>query len=96
MTDPRDVILRPVVSEKSYGLLDHGVYTFIVHPDANKIQIRQAVEAIFDVRVVNVNTLNRKGKRKRQRKKPIFGKRADTKRAIVTLAEGDRIPLFES
>jgi large subunit ribosomal protein L23 len=96
MTDPRDVILRPVVSEKSYGLLDHGVYTFIVHPDANKIEIRQAVEKIFDVRVTNVNTLNRKGKRKRQRKKPIFGKRADTKRAIVTLAEGDRIPLFES
>jgi large subunit ribosomal protein L23 len=96
MTDPRDVILRPVVSEKSYGLLDHGVYTFIVRPDANKIEIRQAVEAIFDVRVVNVNTLNRKGKRKRQRKKPTFGKRADTKRAIVTLAEGDRIPLFES
>jgi large subunit ribosomal protein L23 len=84
------------VSEKSYGLLDHGVYTFVVHPDANKIEIRQAIEKIFDVRVVNVNTLNRKGKRKRQRKKPIFGKRADTKRAIVTLAEGDRIPLFES
>jgi len=96
MTDPRDVILRPVVSEKSYGLLDHGVYTFIVRPDANKIEIRQAVEQIFDVRVTNVNTLNRKGKRKRNRKKPTFGKRADTKRAIVTLAEGDRIPLFES
>jgi len=94
--NPRDVILRPVVSEKSYGLLDHGVYTFIVRPDANKIEIRQAVEQIFDVRVVNVNTLNRKGKHKRQRKKPTFGKRADTKRAIVTLAEGDRIPLFES
>jgi large subunit ribosomal protein L23 len=96
MTDPRDVILRPVVSEKSYGLLDHGVYTFIVRPDANKIEIRHAIEAIFDVTVLNVNTLNRKGKRKRQRKKPVFGKRADTKRAIVTLAEGDRIPLFES
>ncbi len=95
-TDPRDVILRPVVSEKSYGLLDHGVYTFIVRPDANKIEIRHAIEQIFDVRVVNVNTLNRKGKRKRQRKKPVFGKRADTKRAIVTLASGDRIPLFES
>jgi large subunit ribosomal protein L23 len=95
-SDPRDVILRPVVSEKSYGLLDHGVYTFIVRPDANKIEIRHAIEQIFDVTVVNVNTLNRKGKRKRQRKKPVFGKRADTKRAIVTLAEGDRIPLFES
>jgi large subunit ribosomal protein L23 len=95
-SDPRDVILRPVVSEKSYGLLDHGVDTFIVRPDANKIEIRHAIEQIFDVTVVNVNTLNRKGKRKRQRKKPVFGKRADTKRAIVTLAEGDRIPLFES
>jgi large subunit ribosomal protein L23 len=95
MSDPRDVILRPVVSEKSYGLLDHGVYTFIVSPDANKIQIRQAVEQIFSVSVVKVNTLNRKGKRKRHRAKPIFGKRADTKRALVTLAEGQRIPLFE-
>jgi large subunit ribosomal protein L23 len=96
MSDPRDVILRPVVSEKSYALLDKGVYIFIVRPDANKIEIRQAVEQIFDVTVVKVNTLNRKGKRKRQRRRPTFGKRPDTKRAIVTLAEGDRIPLFES
>jgi large subunit ribosomal protein L23 len=96
MNDPRDVILRPVVSEKSYALLDQGIYIFIVRPDANKIEIRQAVEKIFDVRVVKVNTLNRKGKRKRQRRRPTFGKRPDTKRAIVTLAEGDRIPLFES
>jgi len=97
VTDPRDVILRPVVSEKSYALLDRGVYTFIVHPDANKTQIRQAVEQIFDgVTVVKVNTLNRQGKRKRHRRRPMFGKRPDTKRAIVTLAEGQRIPLFES
>ena len=61
MTDPRDVILRPVVSEKSYALLDDGVYTFVVHPEANKIEIRQAVESIFNVRVVKVNTLNRPG-----------------------------------
>jgi large subunit ribosomal protein L23 len=96
MTEPRDVILRPVVSEKSYALLDQGVYTFIVRPDANKVQIRQAVEQIFNVSVVKVNTLNRKGKRKRHRRMPTFGKRSDTKRAIVTLAEGQRIPLFES
>ena len=96
MTDPREVILRPVVSEKSYALLDHGVYTFVVRPDANKTQIRQAVEQIFNVSVVKVNTLNRKGKRKRHRRRPIWGQRADTKRAIVTLAEGQRIPLFES
>ena len=96
MHDPRDVILRPVVSEKSYALLDAGVYTFIVDPRANKIEIRQAVESLFNVQVVKVNTLNRKGKRKRNRKKPTLGKRPDTKRAVVTLAEGQRIPLFES
>jgi large subunit ribosomal protein L23 len=95
VTEPRDVILRPVVSEKSYALLDQGRYIFIVRPDANKIQIRQAVEQIFSVSVVKVNTLNRKGKRKRHRRQPKWGKRADTKRAIVTLADGDRIPLFE-
>jgi len=95
MSDPRDVLLRPVVSEKSYALLDHGVYTFIVHPDANKIEIRQAVESIFNVQVVKVNTLNRKGKRKRNRRSFTFGKRADTKRAIVTLHPDDRIDLFE-
>jgi large subunit ribosomal protein L23 len=94
--DPRDVILRPVVSEKSYGLLDAGVYTFIVAPSANKVEIRQAVESIFNVRVTDVNTLNRKGKRKRNRRAATFGKRPDTKRAIVRLADGDRIDLFES
>ena len=93
MRDPRDVILKPVVSEKSYGLLDAGVYTFVVHPDANKIEIRRAVEAIFNVTVEKVNTLNRKGKRKRRRQ--FYGTRPDTKRAIVTLKAGDRIELFE-
>ncbi|HET9444051.1 MAG TPA: 50S ribosomal protein L23 [Acidimicrobiales bacterium] len=93
MRDPRDVIIKPVVSEKSYALLDEGVYTFVVHPSANKVEIRQAVEAIFNVEVVNVNTLNRKGKRKRHRQH--MGTRPDTKRAIVTLKAGDRIDLFE-
>ena len=93
--EPRDVILEPVVSEKSYNLLDEGAYTFRVHPDANKIEIRQAVEAIFDVKVLKVTTANRKGKRKRNRRALTFGRRADTKRAIVTLVEGDRIDLFE-
>ncbi len=96
MNDARDVILRPVVSEKSYGLLEDNVYTFVVHPRATKIDVRDAVEAIFNVRVVKVNTLNRKGKRKRNRRSPTFGKRPDTKRAIVTLAPGSRIDLFES
>jgi large subunit ribosomal protein L23 len=96
MNDPRDVILRPVVSEKSYALLDEGVYTFVVAPGASKTEIRQAVESIFNVRVVNVNTLNRRGKRKRNRRTGTFGSRADIKRAIVTLAAGDRIDLFES
>ncbi len=94
--DPRDIILQPVVSEKSYALLDDGVYTFVVHPSANKTEIRQAVEAIFNVRVTKVNTLNRKGKRKRNRRQATFGQRPDTKRAIVTLAPGGRIDLFES
>ncbi len=95
MSDPRDVIIRPVVSEKSYALLDQGVYTFIVAPDANKIEIRHAVEAIFGVNVVKVNTVNRPGKRKRNRGRSTFGKRPDTKRAIVTLATGQNIPIFE-
>jgi large subunit ribosomal protein L23 len=96
MNDPRDVVIRPVVSEKSYALLDQGVYTFVVASSANKIEIRHAVESIFNVRVTNVNTLNRQGKRKRNRRTFTFGNRPDTKRAIVTLAEGDRIDLFES
>jgi large subunit ribosomal protein L23 len=94
--DPRDVIVRPVVSEKSYALNDTGAYTFVVHPDANKIEIRQAIESIFGVRVSKVNTLNRTGKRKRNRKATTYGKRPDTKRAIVTLIGDDRIELFES
>jgi large subunit ribosomal protein L23 len=95
MSDPRDVIIRPVVSEKSYALLDQGVYTFIVQPGANKAEIRHAIETIFGVNVVKVNTLNRPGKRKRNRRQQTFGKRADTKRAIVTLASGQSIPIFE-
>lgn len=96
MIDPRSVIIRPVVSEKSYGLLESGVYTFVVDPRATKIQISEAVESIFDVQVLKVNTLNRKGKRKRNRKSMTYGHRPDTKRAIVTLAPGARIDLFES
>jgi large subunit ribosomal protein L23 len=95
MSNARDVILRPVVSEKSYGLLDEGAYTFVVAPGSNKTEIRRAVEEIFGVQVVKVNTLNRPGKRKRNRRQQTFGKRADTKRAIVTLAEGQSIPIFE-
>ena len=90
--NPRDILLRPVVSEKSYGLLDEGKYTFVVAPSANKTQIKQAVEEVFRVKVTGVNTLNRQGKRRRTRFG--WGKRADTKRAIVTLAEGDRIDIF--
>jgi large subunit ribosomal protein L23 len=96
MNDPRSIILRPVVSEKSYGLLDDGVYTFVVDPRATKIEIAGAIESIFNVRVAKVNTLNRKGKRKRNRRSMTYGSRPDTKRAIVTLAPGGRIDLFES
>jgi len=95
MSNARQIIIRPVVSEKSYALLDQGVYTFVVAPGTNKTEIRLAIEEIFGVQVVKVNTLNRPGKRKRNRKQPTFGKRADTKRAIVTLAEGQSIPIFE-
>jgi large subunit ribosomal protein L23 len=95
MRDPRDLIIEPVVSEKSYALLEHNVYTFRVHPDASKPQIHDAIEEIFSVRVLKVNTLNRKGKRKRDRRSWTFGKRPDSKRAIVTLHPDDRIELFE-
>jgi large subunit ribosomal protein L23 len=94
MTDPRDIILRPVISEKSYGLLDANKYTFVVDPRANKTQIKIAVEQIFDVTVIGVNTQNRRGKRKRRGW--IVGKRPDIKRAIVTVADGDEIELFDA
>jgi large subunit ribosomal protein L23 len=91
--DHRDVLLAPVISEKSYGLLEENKYTFVVAPDANKTQIKIAVEKVFGVKVVNVNTLNRQGKRKRTRTG--YGKRKDTKRAIVTLsAESKPIEIF--
>jgi large subunit ribosomal protein L23 len=95
MNEPRDVIIRPVVSEKSYSLSEKGVYTFIVPAETNKIEVRRAVERVFNVRVEKVNTLNRPGKRKRNRKKQTFGRRPDTKRAVVTLAPGQSIPIFE-
>ena len=94
MKDPRDVIWRPVISEKSYALLDENKYTFVVDPKSNKTEIKQAVQEIFGVRVTKVNTQNRRGKRKRRGW--VTGKRSDTKRAIVTLAEGDEIELFDA
>ena len=84
--DPRDILLAPVVSEKSYSLLDEGKYTFLVDPRANKTEIKIAVETVFGVKVSSVNTLNRPGKTRRTRTGT--GKRKDTKRAIVTLREG--------
>ena len=95
MKDPRDIILAPVVSEKSYALIESGVYTFKVDPSASKPEIRDAVEAIWGVDVLKVNTLNRVGKRKRTRGTNRTGTTAATKRAIVTLAAGE-IPLFEN
>ena len=83
---PHDVLLAPVVSEKSYALLDEGKYTFLVHPESNKTEIKIAVEKIFNVKVKSVNTINRKGKTRRTRAG--IGKRKDTKRAIITLSEG--------
>src|SRR3954462_9349572 len=90
--DHRDVLIAPVVSEKSYGLLDDNKYTFLVARDANKTKIKIAVEKVFNVKVTSVNTLNRQGKRKRTRFG--YGKRKDTKRAIVGLVAGDRIEIF--
>ncbi|HEY0905484.1 MAG TPA: 50S ribosomal protein L23 [Marmoricola sp.] len=90
--DHRDVLIAPVVSEKSYGLLDNNKYTFIVHPDANKTEIKIAVEKVFNVKVTSVNTLNRPGKARRTARG--IGRRKDTKRAVVSLAEGHRIDIF--
>ena len=95
MKDARDVIVRPVVSEKSFALLENNVFAFEVHPSASKPEIRDAVESIFEVTVLKVNTLNRKGKRKRNRRSPALSKRSDVKRAYVTLVAGDSIELFE-
>jgi large subunit ribosomal protein L23 len=96
MKNPRDVVIAPVISEKSYEQLEHNVYVFKVHTSASKPEIRRAVESIFDVAVTKVNTLNRKGKVRRNRRSNTVGKRADTKRAIVTLADGDSIKIFET
>ena len=95
MKDPRDIIVAPVVSEKSYDLMETGVYTFKVHASASKPEIRDAVEAIWGVEVLKVNTLNRKGKTTRVRGSNRTGSKPNTKRAIVTLAAGE-IPLFEN
>ena len=93
MKDPRDIIIEPVVSEKSYDLIDrHNTYTFLVDRRANKTKIKEAIAEIFGVKVLSVNTMNRKGKRKRTGW--VMGKRADTKRALVKLADGDTIDLF--
>ena len=90
--DHRDVIIKPIVTEKSMRLLDDNRYTFLVHPEANKTEIKVAVEKIFDVKVTSVNTMNRQGKTRRTRYGT--GRRADTKRAIVSLAEGQSIDIF--
>jgi large subunit ribosomal protein L23 len=93
MKAPHDLILAPVVSEKSYDLIENeNIYTFEVDPRSNKEEIRDAIEEVFDVTVIRVNTMNRKGKRKRSGY--TFGKRKDVKRAIVKIAEGDSIDLF--
>ena len=95
MKDPRDIIISPVVSEKSYARMEAGVYTFKVHPSASKPEIRDAVEEIWGVEVSKVNTLNRKGKKRRARGTNRVGQKPDVKHAIVTLTSGE-IPLFEN
>ena len=93
ISDPRDILIAPVVSEKSYGLLDENKYTFLVDPRANKTQIKIAVEQIFGVKVLSVNTINRQGKTRRTRYG--LGRRANTKRAIISVAPGDQIDIFQ-
>ena len=90
---PRDVIVRPIVSEKSYAGIERSTYTFLVDPRANKTEIKEAVQSIWDVRVLSVNTLTRHGKM--TRRGYTRGRRPDEKRAVVTLAEGDSIEIFE-
>ncbi|WP_084124493.1 50S ribosomal protein L23 [Demequina sp. NBRC 110054] len=90
--DPRDILIRPIVSEKSYGLMDEGKYTFEVAPSANKTEIKIAVEQVFGVKVTSVNTINRKGKARRTRFG--LGKRKDVKRAIVTVGGGEALDIF--
>jgi large subunit ribosomal protein L23 len=96
MRDAMSILIRPVVSEKTYALMDHHTYVFIVDPAATKVDVRNAVEQAFNVKVVNVNTLNRKGKSTRNRRTGVTGTRSGTKRAIVTLQAGDTINLFEN
>ncbi len=90
--DPRDILHAPVVSEKTYALMDLGKYTFLVDPRASKTEIKQAVESVFKVKVTSVNTMNRPGKARRTRLG--IGRRKDAKRAIVTLRDGDTIDIF--
>jgi large subunit ribosomal protein L23 len=96
MRDATSILIRPVVSEKTYGLMDAGTYVFVVDPRATKIDVRNAVEQAFNVKVTNVNTLNRKGKTTRNRKTGVTGSKPGSKRAIVTLKKGDTINLFEN
>jgi large subunit ribosomal protein L23 len=96
MRDAMSVLVRPVVSEKTYALMDQGVYVFIVDSSATKIDVRHAVESAFNVTVTKVNTLNRQGKATKNRRTGVTGRRANHKRALVTLKAGDTINLFEN
>lgn len=96
MRESTQVLLRPVISEKSYGLMDRNTYVFVIDPQATKIDVRRAVEQAFNVRVDKVNTLHRAGKARRNRRTGTYGRQASTKRAYVTLHEGDTIDFFES
>jgi large subunit ribosomal protein L23 len=96
MRDAMSILIRPVISEKTYALMEKHTYVFVVDPRATKVDVRNAVEQAFDVKVVNVNTLNRKGKSTRNRRTNVVGTKPSSKRAIVTLRQGDSINLFES
>jgi large subunit ribosomal protein L23 len=96
MRDAMSILIRPVVSEKTYDLMERGTYVFEIDSRATKVDVRNAVEQAFNVKVVNVNTLNRQGKSTRNRRTGVIGRRPDSKRAFVTLRSGDSINLFEN
>jgi large subunit ribosomal protein L23 len=96
MRDPLNVLIKPVVSEKTYALMENKVYVFVIAPSATKIDVRHAVEQTFGVTVSKVNTLHRRGKSTLNRRTGVRGRRPNSKRAIVTLAPGHSINLFES
>ncbi|MDK2821208.1 MAG: large subunit ribosomal protein [Clostridia bacterium] len=94
MRTPEEIIIKPIVTEKTTNLIAENKYTFLVAPESNKIEIKNAIEKLFDVKVLKVNTLYDRGKLRRVGR--YQGRQPDRKKAIVTLADGDKIQIFEA